>query len=454
MNKIYIKSTLVALFSALSFISSSQIITTLAGNGAPGFSGDGGPASSAELFLPYEVATDSVGNLYVADSFNNRIRKISTTGVITTIAGNGYGAPFNGGYSGDGGQASGAELYYPIGVALDKSGNIYISDYDNERIRKVNTSGIISTIAGNGTKSYSGDGGPATAAEINGPTGVTADPSGNVYIADYYNSRIRKVNPSGTITTLAGNGVLAYSGDGGPATAAELYQPSGMVADKFGSIYIADYDNDRVRVVNTSGIINTFAGNGVRNFSGDGGPASAAELSQPCNLFIDTAGNIFVVDYSNNRIRTINTSGIINTIAGNDSAGFFGDGGPATMAELNHPTGVALDPSGNVYIADWYNSRIRRITYLTTGINLPEITDNSPITIYPDPSIGTFTITGIIQGQIIEIYNYTGEKLSAAISDKNTIQFVISNYANGIYLVRILNKDGSVFTTKKVVKME
>ena len=219
--------------------STTGIITTIAGNGIAGYSGDGGLATNAELNNPYGVAVDSNGNIYIADTNNNRIRKVnSTTGIITTIAGNGTA-----GYSGDGGLATNAELYYPYGVAVDSNGNIYIADTYNNRIRKVNsTTGIITTIAGNGTAGYSGDGGPATNAQLNYPYGVAVDSSGNIYIADTDNNRIRKVNSTtGIITTIAGNGNPGYSGDGGPATNAELYDPSGVAVDSNGNIYIADY---------------------------------------------------------------------------------------------------------------------------------------------------------------------------------------------------------------------
>ncbi len=410
MNKVHFRLLLLAFLISISFTSWSQIITTFAGTGIPGYSSDGIQATASELFLPYDAIVDSSGNIYIADSFNNRIRKVNTSGVISTIAGNGYGSPFSGGYSGDGGQATDAEVYYPNGVAIDAKGNIYISDFDNQRIRKINTSGIISTLAGNGTKSFSGDGGPAIAAEINGPTGVAVDDSGNVYIADYYNNRIRIVNTSGIINTFAGNGTGSFSGDGGPATDAELFQPSGMAQDPKGNIYIADYDNSRVRIVNTSGIISTFTGNGLRAFSGDGGPASAAEVNRPANIAFDDSGNVYIADYNNNRIRKVATTGIISTIAGTDSAGYSGDGGPAIAAELDKPTSVATDVSGNLYVADWYNNRVRKIGSKTSGTNKLG-TKNEELRVYPNATNGSFTVTGVTQGQIIELYNSAGEKL-------------------------------------------
>ncbi|HTB31647.1 MAG TPA: T9SS type A sorting domain-containing protein [Bacteroidia bacterium] len=449
MNKIYIKSILVALLLATSFVSRSQIINTFAGNGVNGYTGDGGAATAAELSGIVGVVADAAGNIYTAEYSNNIVRVINTSGIISTFAGNGHA-----GYSGDGGPATAAELHWPNSVGVDAAGNVYICDEQNNRIRKVNTSGIISTVAGNGDPSFAGDGGPATNAEFNDAQGIAVTASGVIYIADYLNSRIRVVNTSGIINTYAGIGVGGYSGDGGPATAAEM-GTVGVGVDPTGNVYNVDFYGQRIRKINTSGIISTVAGNGylAGGFSGDGGPATAAELNDPSGVTADAYGNVFIADGSNVRIRMVDNSGIISTFAGNGAGGFSGDGGPATAAELRQTNELAFDASGNFYIADQGNNRIRIITGITTGIN-EQVFARNEINIYPVPNTGIFTITGLLKGQIIELYNYTGQKLSAAISDKNTIQFDISNYANGIYLVRILNKDGSVFTTKKVVKME
>jgi sugar lactone lactonase YvrE len=312
-------------------------------------------ATSTELYTPHGVAVDSSGNIYIADNGNNRVRKVSA-GIIITVAGNGTGL-----YSGDSGAATSAELYGPSGVAVDSSGNIYIADTYNERIRKVSTSGIITTVAGNGAATFSGDGGAATSAELHGPSGVAVDSSGNIYIADTYNERIRKVSTSGIITTVAGNGTGGYSGDGGAATSAELYYPSGVAVDSSGNIYIADRNNDRIREVSTSGIITTVAGNGTWGYSGDSGAATSAELYGPSGVAVDSSGNIFFVEDGNNRVRKVSASGIITTVAGNGTGGYSGDGGVATSAELYTPYGVAVDSSGNIYIADLNNNRIRKV---------------------------------------------------------------------------------------------
>ena len=343
------------LFLVITQSVSAQVITTIAGNGTAGYTGDGGPATSAELHNPYGVAVDSSGDVYIADASSERIRNVSVAGIITTIAGNGsYG------FNGDNIPATAADLRYPYGVAT-RRGNIYIADFNNNRIRRVSASGIISTIAGNGTAGFNGDGGPATAAELHGPTGVAVDGSGNIYIVEFYNYRIRKVNTSGIISTIAGNGTNGYGGDGGPATSAELHNPFG-VAVGGGNVYIADEVNNRIRKVCASGIISTIAGNGIYGYSGDGGPATSSKLSNPTGVAVDGSGNVYIADYNSQRIRKVNTSGIICTIAGNGTGGFSGDHGPATSAELHSPQGVAVGGDGSVYIADYGNQRVRKVS--------------------------------------------------------------------------------------------
>ena len=343
-------------------LSPGSIISTIAGNGTAGYSGDGGPAASAELNSPSGVAVDFSGNIYIADYKNNRIRRVDASGVISTVAGKGTA-----GYSGDGGPASSAELSTPSGVAVDTSGNIYIADSSNNCVRKVDASGVISTVAGNGTAGYSGDGGPAVSAELSSPSGVAVDTSGNIYIADDKNNCIRKVDASGVISTVAGNGTGGYSGDGGPATSAELSTPSGVAVDASSNIYIADSSNNCIRKVDASGVISTVAGKGTGGYSGDGGPASSAELSSPFGVAVDASGNIYIADDKNNRIRKVDASGVISTVAGNGTGGYSGDGGPATSAQLNSPSGLAVDSSGNIYIADTTNYRVREVYAIING---------------------------------------------------------------------------------------
>jgi trimeric autotransporter adhesin len=331
-------------------VTAAGIISKVAGGGT-GDLGDGGPATASNLGNPTDVAVDSAGNLYIADAYANRIRQVTTAGVISTVAGNGTS-----GYSGDEGPATAAQLS-STGVAIDSAGNLYIADKGNNRIRKVTPAGIISTVAGNGNQGYSGDGGPATAAQLNFPAGVAVDASGNLYLADVYNYRIRKITTEGIISTVAGNGTSGYSGDGGLATAAQLYYLDNVAVDAAGNLYITAYD--RVRQVTPAGIINTVAGGGAGAL-GDGGPATAANLGRPDGVAVDSVGNLYIA--KGNRILKVTAAGIISTVAGSDISGYSGDGGPATEAQLAGASGVAIDSAGNLYIADRGNQRIRKVT--------------------------------------------------------------------------------------------
>jgi hypothetical protein len=337
-------------------VTPAGIITTVAGTGIAGFSGDGGPAIAASIRGPVGVAVDSLGNLYIADYANKRIRKVSPDAVMSTIAGVG-GSTF-----GDGGPATAALLNSPAGMAIDTAGNLYITDQGDSRTRKVTPAGTITTVAGSGTAGFSGDGGPAGAALLNSPLGVTLDSTGNVYIADVVNNRIRKVTADGIISTVAGNGTADYTGDGGPATAASLNTPTGVAADGTGNLYVADAGNNRIRKVTPAGVISTFAGNGTADYTGDGGLATAASLNTPLSVAVDNAGNVFIADAGNNRVRKATQAGVISTFAGNGIADYTGDGRQATVASLDVPAAVTLDGTGNVYIADTGNNRIRKVT--------------------------------------------------------------------------------------------
>ncbi len=405
------------LFSILILISAcsvafaqTPIIITVAGTGSYGYTGDGGAAVSAKLYNPTGVAVDSAGNVYIADQDNCVIRKILTSGAITTVAGY-AGTSASRGFGGDGGAATRALLDGPTGVAVDHAGNIYIADNGNSRIRMVNTSGIISTFAGSSSVGFSGDGGAATAAKLWGPMSVAVDNSGNVYIADKFNNRVRKVNTSGTITTIAGNGYSTFSGDGGEATAASVYNPSGVIVDGARNVYIADYENDRIRKVNTSGIISTIAGNGYGTYAGDGGDATAASVNAPVGLAIDSHGNIYVADVYNQRIRTISASGTISTLAGTGTYGFSGDGGDATAARLNYPYGVCVNTAGEVFVADQVNQRVRKISCLPTVSSISgayALCGGATTTLVDttsggtwsssDTSIATISNTGVVTG--------------------------------------------------------
>ena len=363
-------------------VDATGTITTFAGSGATGFvgggfSGDGGPAVQAQLDSPSGVAADGAGNVYIADVGNHRIRKVDATGMITTFAGTGTGY-LVGWTGGDGGPAVQAELSYPRGVAADGAGNVYIAASSNDRILKVDSSGaittfaqcllflfkvskvnftkVITTFAGGGEKGFSGfsgDGGPAVQAQLDGPYSVAADGAGNVYIADTGNDRIRKVDATGTITTFAGSGATGFvvgrfSGDGGPAVQAQLgYAARGVATDGAGNVYIADSGNHRIRKVDATGTITTFAGSGATGFvgggfSGDGGPAVQAQLGYAaCGVATDGAGNVYIADSGNHRIRKVDATGTITTFAGGGEEGFSGR--EAGARETGSGSGLAPD---------------------------------------------------------------------------------------------------------------
>jgi uncharacterized protein (TIGR03437 family) len=395
-------------------------INTVAGSGSLGFAGDGGPATSARLSAPDGLALDKTGNLFIVDNGNNRIRKVDKSGVISTVAGNG-----SSGFSGDGGPAISATFSWGfnghLGIAVDSSGNLYIADLSNERVRKVDSNGIITTVAGNGVRDNSGDGGAATSAGLVDPIAVALDRSGNLYIAEFAGNRVRKVDTSGIITTAAGGGPLGPSnGDGGPATGAVLNAPFALAFDGAGNLYIGDVTARLVRKVDTSGIITTVAGNGSTTDSGDGGPATKAGFSLT-GLAADSAGDVFISE-SSNRVREVNTSGAINTIAGTGAGGYSGDGGPAISANLNSPGDVAVDSAGNLYIADFFNNRIREVVGAAQSA-MPSIATGGVVSA---SAFGEFT--SVSPGSWIEIYgsNLAADARSWAGSDFNGINAPIS----------------------------
>ena len=332
------------------------IITAVAGTGEPGFGGDGGRATAARLQYPTAIAADAAGNLYVADANNHRVRRIDPAGIITTIAGTGER-----GFGGDGGPATAARFAAPIGLTIDAAGNIYVADFYNHRVRRIDPAGIITTVAGTGERGFGGDGGPATAARFNFPVGLAMDATGNLYVADRHNHRVRRIDREGYISTVAGTGEFGSEGDGGPATAAQVSYPQLLAVDGSGNLYLADYFHHRVRRIDPEGFISTVAGTGNPGSARDGGPATAAELSSPIAVGADADGNVYVGDTGNRRVRRIDPTGAIATIAGGYHGGFAGDGGSATAARFNSPRGAALDADGNLYVADTFNDRVRRI---------------------------------------------------------------------------------------------
>ncbi len=420
-----------------------RIIVTMAGDSIGGYSGDDSLATHAELMTPSGVAADRHGNIYIVDQNNNRCRKVDAAGIITTIAGDGTH-----GYTGDSSLATASELYYPTGVAVDAKGNIYIADQFNNAIRKIDTAGIITTFAGNGTTGFSGDSGIATTAQLWHPADVGIDGRGNVYIVDQDNSRIRKVDTFGIITTFAGTGAPGYNGDSILADTAQLNFPQGIAVDRYGNVFIADFYNSRIRKVDTTGMITTVAGNGTGGYNGDNIPAIGAEIFDASAVAIDDTGNIYISDYYNSRIRKVNVAGIITTVTGNDTAGFRGDGGPAIAGEINYPEGVAVDTNGNIYIADYSNGRVRKVmkdtTSTTTSVPIP----CSPIfDIFPNPSNGKFNIVAnnAQKDCSAEVYNMMGQRILQVdlYSVQNTID--LSGQPPGIYFLYLRSGAGTAF---------
>ncbi len=463
MNKITIALFVLACLGVV-HVSVAQNINTIAGDGTASYTGDGVAATAAELNYPDAVALDTLGNIYIADVSNNRIRKISvSTGNISTVVGTGTG-----GNSGDGGQATAAQIANLGGIAVDDSGNIYMALTVFNIVRKVKAAtGIITTIAGKtGSGGFLGDGGAATAARFNNITSVTVDKKFNVYLADRNNNRIRKITAStGKVNTVAGNGTAGYNGDGIAATAAELnLDPGGgnsvMVwdigVDDSGSMYIPDVYNQRIRKVDgNTGTITTVAGNGVMGVGGpgDGGLADSAEFYWPTAVEIDKNHNLYITDNSNDIIREVDASTkIINTVVGNRSSGFSGDGGPATNAGLGYPYSVAVDASGNIYVPDDGNQRVREVNTVTTGI--VAVNTFSSIGVYPNPADNYIYVkSNGLKGNItINLYNIEGKQMMSNVySSKDNIQIPVKQIAPGLYFLKAELANGNTFMKKVII---
>jgi len=402
----------------------AMTITTVAGNGFSGFSGDNGPATSTSLYEPNGVAVGPDGSIYIADYANHRVRRVGPDGIITTVAGSGTG--------GDGGLATSASLYAPSGVAVGPDGSIYIADPQKFRVRRIGADGIITTVAGNGTPGFSGDNGPATSASLGEPHSVAVGPDGSIYIAS--DNRIRRVGTDGIITTVVGNGDWGYSGDGGPATSASLYYPDGVAFGPDGCIYFSDMNNQRIRRVGADGIITTVAGNGTPGFSGDGGPATSASLYVPRGIAFGPDGSIYIADYASYRIRRVGPEGIITTVAGNYLSGFSGDGGPATSASLSVPYGVAVGPDGSIYIADQYNHRVRRLASSWPGVSINDFyipsEDGSQLYIFNDSGKHQRTLNALTSAVLFSFSYDSGGRL-ASVTDGDGNITTIERDASG-----------------------
>lgn len=364
-----------------------QIISTVAGSGSSGFGGDNGAVTAASIDGPSGIVFDTSGNMYISEWNNHVIRKVTPSGIITTYAGQG-GVP---GFGGDNGPATAALLNRPIKIFMDSIQNLYIAEYGNNRIRKVNAAGTITTVVGTGSASYNGDGLQATATNIDRPNGVYMTYSGDLIFSDCAHYRIRKVNAAGVVSTIAGTGVAGYSGNGVPATTAMLNLAFGVTADRAGNIYIGDGLNNRVRKISAAGIITTIAGNGTAGSSGDGGLATAALVYNAVDAQVDDSGNVYIADQLNYKVRMINTAGVISTVVGVGTLGFFGDRGPATNAKINQCNDVEIGHDGKIYITDNLNNRIRVVyTCDTNSVTTQPLNDTISATA---GGFATFTVT-------------------------------------------------------------
>ncbi|MCW3121060.1 MAG: hypothetical protein JWQ38_552 [Flavipsychrobacter sp.] len=466
--KLYIlKLTAFALtLFAATGIQAQQVITTYAGQvQSPGYTGDNGPATDANLNNPSDIITDGSGNVIFADFINNVVRKIDASGVIHTIAGTGFGAGSAGGgnYSGDGGPATAAELNGPFAIAMDKSGNLYVADGYNHVVRKINSAGIITAFAGKYSAfGYSGDGGPATDAGLNNPVGLAVDKGGNVYIADDHNNVIRKVDNAGIITTVAGKQILGpgHTGDGGPALVAQMDLPIGVAFDTADNMYIADAHNNVIRKVDKAGIITTYAGAAdyTSGYTGDGGAATLAKLDSPERVSFDDANNLYISDYYNNVIRKVNTvTGIISTYAGNGvgagtiptSGGFSGEDSAATNAGLFLPHGIAFDNAHNAYIADRANELIRKIgpkpVIDHSGIHDVNGT-TSLLKVYPNPARAGMMVLSLAaehaEQVTIVMTNVLGQSVQQASTITNKATYLKIDATAGVYNISATTTKG------------
>jgi hypothetical protein len=391
---------------SLSPSAKAQTITTFAGGGSN--LSDGIPATSANIVTPWGVTFDKKGNLYFAEGGTSRIRKVDASGILTTIAGTGIA-----GYNGDNIPATAAKLKSPGSIAFDPDDNLFIADEGNHRIRRIDAvSGMITTVAGTGIGGYNGDGIPATSAQIYSPTAVCFDSEGNLYISDNTNYRVRKIEASGLITTYAGNGTIGSSGDGGNATAAQFTLLGGIVFDKDKNLYIADWNAGKVRKVSSSGIISTYAGTGVFSYNGDNIAATSANIA-PIRIAMSRSNELFLLDNPNDRVRKVTQSGLIHTVAGNGMCCAMGDGGPATNARIGNPGGLAFDTCGNLYVSQVDSPRIRKISFNPDclPISVQDVKGNKAanVTLHPNPATETLTITAGVEIETVEIVNAVGQ---------------------------------------------
>jgi trimeric autotransporter adhesin len=434
-NRYHFIFTIAAIICALH--AQAQVITTIAGNGIDGYTGDGGPAIDA-AFTPAGLTTDSAGNIYFGDIVHSVVRKIDVAGIITTIAGDGIE-----GFPTDGVQATNSHLAWPIDVAVDGGGNVYISESINNRIRKVSPDGIITTVAGGGVTRDLAHNAIATQVSLWSPDGIVVDSVGSIYFAERFNHCISKVTKDGIISTIAGTGTGGYNGDNVIATDAHLNYPQGIAIDRSGNIYFSDAGNNRIRKINTASIITTIAGIGTWGYNGDNIAATDAQLKAASDIAIDKGGNIYIADPGNQSIRIIDNGGIITTNAGTGVAGFFGDGGQPVDAQLNNPARITVNRFGNLYIADISNGRIRRVRY---SLSVKDVAETIPvIDVYPNPNKGHFILnvgTRDMQQARVTIANILGEQVYERVCATGKDKEINLSTAPGLYLLSVYTAGG------------
>jgi sugar lactone lactonase YvrE len=410
----------------------AQVITTVAGIGVNGYTGDGGPALDAAI-MPAGLTTDSAGNIYFGDIVHNVVRKIDASGIITTIAGSGIDAP------GD--------------VAVDKNGNVYVTELISNRVKKISPSGVITTIAGGGgARDFTHDA-VATHVSLWAPDGIAVDSEGTIYFAERFNHCISKVTKDGMISTIAGTGTGGYNGEDIPATDAQLNGPMGIAVDAAGNIYVAEQGNERVRKISLSGNITTVAGCGTSGYNGDNILATTALLNYTRDVAVDKDGNVYIADLSNQRIRRVNGTGIITTVAGTGIVGYSGDGGPAVDAQLKSPGCITVNSFGNIYIADIGNGRIRRVRYSLSVKDAAETI--SAIDVYPNPSNGRFTLSVAsiaVQHARITITNVLGEQVYEGVCSPGKDKEIDLSTAPGLYLLSVYTTGGRCTKRISIVK--
>ncbi|MBE2289203.1 MAG: T9SS type A sorting domain-containing protein [Chitinophagaceae bacterium] len=417
----------------------AQVIVTVAGSGMGGYSGDGGPATNATMEDPVSLAFDKEGNFYFSDDAISRIRKVTPAGIITTVAGNG-----SSGFCCDGFPATLAQIDAGGGIAVDKWNNIYYADGGDHRVRKITPDGIIRTIAGTGVAGYNGDGIPATDAQLKIPENIAVDDTGNVYIGDRGNIRIRKINTAGIITTIAGTGAVGLAPDGAKADTSEINGTSCLFVDSAGNVFFSD--NNRIRkITRGNGLLSTLVGNGTMGYSGDGGPATSASISTS-KFTIDSIGNLYLSEVAPERIRKVSTAGIITTVAGTGAGGLENDGAPVLLARLHTPYGIAFSPAGELHFADKSSARIRKITPNWDAASDMRVSE-SDLELFPNPARGNVMV--VVKGVVAEVPVIITDAKGTVVSEQqvrgNTrTRIDLSNCPAGIYTVRVITAEGTI----------